>query len=414
VRAGYVRDDCRLCLSPGLVQVLQLASTPPANELLREDELGTGQTEFPLGIWRCPSCNHFQLPVVIDPERLFKNYVYVSGTSRVFVDHFRRYAESMFRFLSPGDSVLDVGSNDGTLLRFFKDAGHPVLGVDPAEKIAAEATASGINTVCRFLNRSVAYSILEEYGRFSLVTANNVFAHVDELGALTDAISYLLKPGGMFVFEVSYLVDVCQRTLFDTIYHEHLSYHTIGPLIPFFASRGMSLVDVERVDTHGGSIRCFVRNAPGEGLALPVLNLLHEEGKLGLGSGAGAVTAVTTLGMNVKSLGERLRAQLREIRSSGGKIAGFGAPAKATTLMYEFGLGRDLLDFIVDDSPLKQGLFSPGKKVPILPSSAIAREKPTHLLVLAWNFADSIIRNNAWFSETGGKFIVPLPNLVTV
>jgi hypothetical protein len=241
------------------------------------------------------------------------------------------------------------------------------------------------------------------------VTANNVFAHADDLAGIARGVRDLLAPDGLFLFEVSYLVDVYEKTLFDTIYHEHVSYHAVAPLRPFFAAQGLELIAVERVPTHGGSLRGVVQLAGGprrpDG---SVEELVALEGRLGLQEPA----AFRAFAARIAERGRQLGELLGGLRAEGKRVAGFGAPAKATTLMYQFGLGRDAIDFIIDDSPLKQGLYSPGLHVPVRPPSAVAERRPDYLVVLAWNFADSIIAKNAAFRAAGGRFVVPLPEVV--
>ena len=238
------RETCRLCGSRDVTLVFGLEPTPPANAFVSESELDREQERFPLDVFFCESCGHVQLLDVVDPRVLFENYVYVSGTSPVFVKHFEDYAADVVaRFAPPQDKlVLDIGSNDGTLLSFFKAAGYPVLGVDPAKDIAASATAKGIETKADFFSPAFAQAVRAERGPAAVITANNVFAHIDDLGGVADGVRTLLADDGVFVFEVSYLVDVFEKTLFDTIYHEHLAYHSVRPLIPFFdAALGMEL-----------------------------------------------------------------------------------------------------------------------------------------------------------------------------
>ena len=253
---------CRLCRSSKLSSILKLASTPPANAFVSKENLHIRQRKYPLELFFCEDCYHVQLTEVVDPIELFENYVYVSGTSPVFVEHFSNYAKNIVKTYQPSlqNYVLDIGSNDGTLLKFFKDMGYQTIGVDPAINISKKAQQDGINTLNEFFNYKTSEKIKEQYSTASLITANNVFAHSDDLIGITKAVRNLLSPNGLFVFEVSYLLDVYQKTLFDTIYHEHLSYHSVIPLIKFFQSNEMELIDVSRINTHGGSIRCVVKN----------------------------------------------------------------------------------------------------------------------------------------------------------
>ena len=405
-----VRQGCRLC-DGSLIQVLDLVPTPPANELLDERQPSLDQDRFPLGLWQCGGCGHVQLPVVVDPERIFRVYPYVSGTSPVFVEHLARYAESvMGRFrMQPGHFVVEVGSNDGTFLKFFRDAGMKVLGVDPARNVADRATESGIRTIMEFMDISLAKSLVEEEGRASLVVANNVFAHSDDLDGMARAVRSVMQPFGVFVFEVQYLVDLCEKALFDMVYHEHLSYHHVGPLVQFFDGLGMSLFDVERVGVHGGSIRCYV-DFGDRPVSDRIARLRLLEDSIGLSPGVGNPSAVKDLGTKIDGAMSVLTARLQEIRNAGKRVVGYGAPAKACTLSHHFGLDASAVHAIVDDNPLKQGKFLPGKGIPILHPSALDEESD-YLLILAWNYADDIMRKPVCtaFRERGGKFIVPFP-----
>jgi SAM-dependent methyltransferase len=361
----------------------------------------------------CEACTHLQLLDVVDPKVLFEHYVYVSGTSPAFIRHFGEYAEWLWTFNSMprGSLVVDIGSNDGTLLSAFSRLGADVLGIDPAREIAHAASVKGIETIPQFFSPELAMDIARRRGPATIVTANNVFAHIDDLAAVLHGVGLLLAPNGLLSFEVSYLVDVIDKMLFDTIYHEHLDYHAVRPLVPFLAKNGFELVEAKRVPPHGGSVRVIAQplgaaRRPGDS----VKEALAVEGALKLH----ALETYQQFAKRVDQLGAELRRLLAGLRNQGKRIAGFGAPAKATTLMYHFGIGPETIDFIVDDSPLKQGLYSPGMHVPVLPPEAIAERRPDYLLVLAWNFAGPIIDKHAWYRQQGGRFIVPLPQLETV
>jgi SAM-dependent methyltransferase len=394
---------------------MQLTPTPPANAFVPRDKLNEAQAVFPLDLHLCRDCAHAQLPDVVDPEILFHNYVYVSGTSPVFVEHFRRYAEDAeARFMSKGTSggragfIVDIGSNDGTLLKQFQARGHRVLGVDPAQAIARQANAAGIETLDRFFDPALAREIRRTSGPADIVTANNVFAHADDLAGIAEGARLLLAPEGAFVFEASYLGDVIERLLFDTIYHEHLAYHSVAPLKRFLAAHGLRLIDVRRVDAHGGSIRaaaCLAGSARGTEASVEAM--IAWEKKAGLDR---PETFHAFAGRVARRRDEFL-ALAGKLKAEGRRFAGYGAPAKATTLMYHFGVGRELVEFVVDDSPLKQGLYTPGLHVPVLPAEALYERKPDEAVVLAWNFASAIMAKHKKFSEGGGHFIVPLPSL---
>ena len=411
--AMRTRTDCRLCGSQQLTQLFSLGATPLANEFVPEQERDQPQDRFPLNVHLCRDCSHVQLLDIVDPERLFRHYVYVSSTSPVFVDHFRRYAAAMQELtaMPPNSFVAEIGSNDGTLLRFFKDAGMRALGIDPAEAIAAEATRNGIETLPEFFDARLARRVMTTHGAATLIVANNVFAHADDLHGIAEGVAQWLAPDGLFVFEVSYLVDVVEKTLFDTIYHEHLSYHTVKPLVGFFERHGLTLVGALRVDSHGGSLRGIVaRQGSRRWTRMPDVEVrIAEEARLGL-HGPEAFRAFFE---NIQHRKRELTQLLARLKGQGQRIAGFGAPAKATTLMHHFGLGPETLDYIIDDSPWKQGLLTPGHHLPVVPSSWLydPTHRPDAVLILAWNFAGPIMDKHRAFREAGGRFIVPLPNV---
>jgi len=404
------RDNCRLCGATTLERVLKLTPTPPANAFISKSDLKVPQPCFPLDIYFCNTCAHVQLLDVVDAHVLFENYVYVSGTSPVFVKHFKDYAHSLINgFNIPKKSlVLDIGSNDGTLLKAFKNLNQNVLGVDPAKDIAAAATKNGIPTIADFFTAQLAKQIVNQHGPAILITANNVFAHADDLQGILEAVKIALNEQGLFVFEVSYVLDVYEKTLFDTIYHEHLAYHSVKPLKQFFAANGFQFIKAVRVPSHGGSLRGVVAKIQSDHKPDgSVEKLIAQEEKSGIDKAA----TWHCFNDQINQVKSDLMALLKNAKQQGKSIAAFGAPAKATTLMYHFGLGPDFIDFIIDDSPLKQGLYSPGMHIPVLSSSAIYDKKPDIIVILAWNFADAIMAKHQEFLNTGGQFIVPLPNV---
>ncbi len=407
------RDNCRLCARTALHKVLSLAPIPLANAFVTREELETTQPRFPLDVWLCEGCGHVQLLDVVDSKVLFEHYVYVSGTSPAFVRHFGEYADEVVsRFARAQNGlVVEIGSNDGTLLKFFRDRGRRILGVDPAREIGEATRRQGIPTITGFFTRQLADAIAAEHGHADVVAANNVLAHIDDLDSVIRGVARLLAPSGVLVFEVAYLADLVEKILFDTIYHEHIDYHSVGPLIPFLAKHGLQLVEATRVDTHGGSIRCVAQRAGGQNpVGDSVAKALQLEGRMGLAT----PETYRTLADRIDKLGLELVSLLRKLTAQGKRIAGFGAPAKATTLMYHFGITPEMIEFIVDDSPLKQGRFSPGMHIPVVPAQAIYERRPDYLLILAWNFAGPIIDKHRAFSQAGGRFIVPLPKLEVI
>ncbi len=282
-----------------------------------------------------------------------------------------------------------------------------VLGVDPARDIARKATAEGVKTIPAFFSSKLAGEVKKEYGSAQLIVANNVFAHMDNLVETTQGIRELLSGDGVFVFEVSYLVDVVEKVLFDTIYHEHLCYHSVKPLKLYFERQGMELIDTKRVPSHGGSLRAMAQLAGGaRKVSASVAQIISLEEEVALQQ----PETIRSFARRIEQVKTRLNTLLLDLKSQDKSLAAYGAPAKATTLLYQFDLG-DVLDFIVDDSPLKQNLFSPGHHLPVLPAQAIYDRRPDYLLILAWNFSEPIMEKHHAFLEQGGHFIIPLPEV---
>lgn len=404
------QENCRLCLHPLSNPILKFPDTPLANEFLKTKET---QDKFPLQVCCCDNCGHYQLNETVDPERLFRHYLFVAGTSKVNVEHFRKYAHTIYNHGFHKNKrklkALDIASNDGTLLQHLKNLGVDVLGIDPAKNIADEATKNGIPTIPEFFTEEYSHELLAKYGQFDIITANNVFAHVPDMIGFIKGVRNLLNRSGVFSFEVSYFGDVCDKTLFDTIYHEHTSYHTITPLKNFLSTYGLEICSVERIDTHGGSIRVHVirddinYNPFIDNYSLNIM--LTEEKYIQL--------RVLKLAQDIQQLGTDLNNQLKAIKQNGQSIAIYGTPAKATTLMYALNIDESIIDFAVEDAPLKQGTFTPGKHIPVFSFSTLLEKKPDVVLILAWNFADSII-DKCKANGYKGTFIVPLPELRAV
>ncbi len=404
----YQRLNCRQCNSDKLILAIKLKETPLANSFVKKSQLDESQSLYPLDVYFCSECKHLQLIDVIDPNYLYKDYLYVSGTSKVFVQHFEDYYRCVKNYFKSG-LIIDIGSNDGTFLNFFKKDGYRVIGIEPAEKIAKEAIDNGIATLIKFFNTSLSKEIFESLGPASVITANNVFAHVDNPTSFLEGIKYLIKDSsGIFIIEVSYLVDVINKNLFDTIYHEHLDYHSIISLNKFFQANGLEIFNIEHLDTHGGSVRVFAQLKGGKfPIKTSVMDFIKLEESLGLDK----IDIYLNFSKKINSIGKELNALLNSLKAEGKTIIGYGAPAKATTLMYNFNINQDILSYIVDDSKWKQDLYTPGMHIPIVSKDFIKENKPDYILILAWNFASSIIKDNISFHNNGGKFIIPLPNL---
>jgi SAM-dependent methyltransferase len=401
------RGSCRLCDSTQVDCVFQLEPSALAEWYLPPERSHEAAERFPLDLFLCRSCGHVQLFDVIDPIRLFANYVYTSASSPGLEEHFQQYAEQVADklALAPAGLVVDVGSNDGTLLRQFARRGARVLGIDPAKEIAQAATAAGTPTLNAFLDEATARRVRTEFGPVQLCTANNVFAHNDNLGAMADAVAALLADDGAFVFEVSYLLDTVEGLVFDFIYHEHLCYHSVKPMKAFLQRHGMQLFDVERVSSKGGSLRGYAQKRGGPRPVSPrVAEFVAREEAAHLYDPATYQTYIS----HVNRLRDQTAGYLRERRAQGATIAGYGASATVTTLLHHFRIGA-MIDFLVDDNPLRHGTVSPGFQIPVFPPQDLYRRKPDAVLVLAWRFAPAIMSKHAAYLQSGGAFLVPLP-----
>lgn len=406
------RTDCRLCGNTDLVLALPLAPSPIGDHYVSAEARSEPQPSYPLDLFLCNTCGHLQLLDVIAPESLFGEYTFVTASSTGLVQHFRDHAEQVAHRtgVPTGSLVVEIGSNDGTLLAFYRQRGLRTLGVDPAAGIAARATAAGIETLPALFTRGLAETIRRDRGPAALVEANNVYAHVDDIAGLTDGVRLLLAPDGVFVFEVSYLVDTLDKKLFDTVYHEHLSYHALEPLVRFFAAHDLELFDVERIPTKGGSIRGYVQPAGGPRARTAALDALLA---LEAGRGLDRPETFQRFAADLRIVKDRLHETLTALRGGGGGIAGFGASVTVTTLLHHFELGG-MIDYLVDDNPAKQGSYSPGLHLPVLDSRTLHERQPTAVVILAWQYAAAIIKKHARYLDTGGTFLIPLPEVRTI
>ena len=398
-----------MCNSDKLKKVVSLSPTPPGNDFLTIEELGREEKVYPLDLYYCEACNHVQLGHVVDPKILYqKNYTYVSATSGQFVNHLKEYAESMVkRFnLKSNSLIVDIGSNDGTCLSFFKALGMEVIGVDPATDIAKKATEDGIETIADFFSYELAIELNKKYGPAKYITSHNACAHIDDLLDVVKGVEVWLGDDGIFVLEVGYLVDVYTNTWFDTIYHEHLDFHTVAPFEKLFARVDMEVIGVERIKPQGGSIRVMAQKKKGKLIRQSSVDeLIAIENKLGFNN----VETFYEFENKINLVKAQLKQLVFELKAKGKTIAGFGAPTKATTLMGHFGLDEKILDFIVDDNPLKQGLYTPITHIPVLSADALYEKKPDYVLILAWNFSEPIMDMHKRYGSEIGHFILPMP-----
>lgn len=408
----FKRDTCRLCGGNNLENVLSLTPTALCDAYVSSERVNEVQEVYPLDLFLCHDCGYVHLPYVVDPEIIYRDYIYVTTSSMGLSDHFQRYTEEVFRRLRPpGNSlVIDIGSNDGTLLKFLKRRGMRVLGVEPANKIAQEATKSGVKTLPDFFTTKLADKIKNDYGPATVVTINNLFANIDDLEGFTEGACKLLAPDGVLIIESSYLGDMIQNMIFDFIYHEHLSYFSVKPLVAFFRRFNMELIDIEHVPTKGGSLRYYFQLNDGSRLvSLSVAEMIAYEEKLGLDR----VETFKTFSDEIDNVKSQLISQLRDLKAYGKTIAGYGGSATSTTLIYHFGL-NEMMDYIVDENLAKQNTYSPGYHIPVLSSEVLYEKKPDYVLILAWRYAEPIMQKHQAFIEQGGHFIVPLPKIEVI
>jgi len=402
------RTTCRMCRSSNLILVYQLAPSPIGDAFVTADQLSISQELYPIDMFLCRDCGLAQLLDIIAPEVLYSDYIYMTSSSSEMQEHFPKYANQVIESIKPaqGALVVDIGSNDGTLLRHFKNHGLHVIGVEPAHEIARKATENGVKTIPGFFTPELALHIKQEYGPASIITANNVFANVDDLVSLTEGIRSLLSPNGVFVFESFYLADVIENMVFDFIYHEHLSAFSVAPVQRFFQHMGMQLIDVKRIPTKGGSLRYTIQLAGGPRAVSPsVASMLNFEESFGLYH----PETFKAFLIKIDGLKQLTVSFLKKLKTEGKTIAGYGASITGTTLIYHFGIG-EYLDYLIDDNPAKQGRFSPGQHIPVYHPKFLYERKPDYVVILAWRFAKQILKKHDAFLKQGGRFIIPVPD----
>ncbi|MBX6314445.1 MAG: class I SAM-dependent methyltransferase [Isosphaeraceae bacterium] len=403
--SSWERTTCRACGAGGLVEGLSLGSMPPANALLRQSELDQPEPRFPLSLRLCERCGMAQLGHVVPPELLFRSYLFFTSSSRRMSEHFSALiTEAAHEFVPPGGLIIEIGSNDGTGLASIQRRDVRVLGVDPARNISVMAAARGVPTISEFFTETLAREIARVAGRAHLVVACNVLGHIDDLDDVCRGIRTLLAPDGALVFEVPYLGELLDRAEYDTIYHEHLSYFAVRPLVHLLNRHGLQLERVEFFPVHGGTIRGTA--ILGTGYSPQVEEWIADE----IEKGMGQRRAFEEMARKVEANRHGLRRRLAELRAAGAKVIGYGAPAKGTVVLNYCEIGTDLLPLVIDSTPAKQGCYVPGTHQPILPPSAIERERPDALLLLAWNHAEEITEREAAFRARGGRFLTPHAN----
>lgn len=403
-------EVCRACGSSDLLLFLQLGPTPVPNGFLKSHHRHKAEKFYPLDVCFCKKCGLVQLAHVVSPRVMFKNYVYIPSTSETMRTHFAFLAKQAIKKANAkeGGLVLDIGSNDGTLLRAFRLQKMKILGVDPAENLAKKANKEGINTISALFTKELTKKIKKEYGQIKIITATNVVAHIHDLHDFLEGIKILLSDDGLFVAEFPYLLDLIEKVEFDTIYQEHLSYFSITPFDKLLKRHSLNLIDVERLPIHGGSLRVFVSKKGVNSVRIKKLLQLEKKKKLL------SLETYLKFRRKVDKIRHQLVQRIWDLRLKGKSIVGYGASAKGNVLLNYCRIGPETLDYIVDSIPYKQGKYTPGMHIPIFAESKLLEDQPDYTLLLAWNFADEIIKKQAEYRKRGGKFILAIPKLTIV
>ena len=411
--ASYKRSDCRLCSSKNIDMVLHMSPTTLGDHYISFDELSMKEKTHPVDIYLCGDCGLAQLLEVLDATEVYGRYIYKTSDSLGLVEHFDKSVSIILKKFKPEKRslIVDIGSNDGSYLKLYQSKGMQVLGVEPASSIAKGASLDNVPTINEFFSKKVAESIVKDYGKASIVTANNTFANIDNLHDFVENVKSIMKEDGVFIFETGYILDLLSKVIFDNIYHEHLSYFSIKPLERFFDSMGMELFDVDRIPPKGGSIRCYVQLHGGKRHRSDSVNELLRIEKY---SGIHERKIFADFSQRLHEIKDQIHKTIRDIHTRGEKVAAYGASVGVTTALYNFYLDQRQLLFLADDNARRQGLYSPGKHIPVLSPLELVNQHIDYTFILAWMYNDSIIKRNKEYLAIGGKFITILPEFMIV
>jgi len=409
----YKRKTCRYCEEPLGKPFLDLGVQPLANNLPRHEDAAMPEFHCPLAVVRCRVCHLVQLTHSVPAGLMFDDYLYVSSTTQTFRSHFAEYARDVRERLAQKQKPLgvDIGSNDGLLVSCYDKAGMRGIGVEPAKNLAEEANRRGMTTLNRYFDAEAVREVLSKYGKADAVSANNVFAHVDDIQGVCRNVRELLADDGFFVIEFAYLATMLEKMFFDMVYHEHVCYIGVTALSFLLRKFGMEIFDIKEVATHGGSLRVFIQKKGGPRECRPeVARFLDDEKEKGLLEDK----VYSDFAARVLEFKQKLNRMIHAIKKEGKSISGYGAPAKATTIINFCELTPAQIDYIVDDNPLKQGRLVPGRKIPIVTSEHLGAHPTDYVLIFAWNFAKEIMTKIGFLKEKNVQFIIPLPEPTTV
>jgi hypothetical protein len=404
----HKKNECRICFSHNLELILDLGEQPPSNSLINKTQLDNVEDKFPLRLFWCKDCYLVQLLDIVNKEDLFKHYLYMTSASKPIVTHFIEYAKSVSEeFLKEDDPyVIEIGSNDGSLLREFKRLGVSIMGIEPATNLAKLANESNITTRNEFFSSNLASNISKSK-KASVVIANNVIGHIENLHDLMKGIKILIDEKGVFIFEVPYLVDLIKKLEFDTIYHEHLSYFSILPVLNLVNRFGLEIFDIRKQDVHGGTIRIFISKKNNFKVKKCVQEFIQLEYELGLNNNE----IYNKFSKQVENLRNEIKKNLMNLKNDGKFLFGYGASAKGNVLLNYCDIDNNILEYIIDTTPLKQGKLTPGTHIPIFsPEKIDGKGNGDIALLLAWNYEKEIIKKEIKFQKNGGKFLVPIPS----
>jgi len=403
--------NCRFCNASLTKIFVDLGMSPLSNSFLIEDMLDKEEKFYPLRALVCDKCFLVQLPEIESPENIFSDYAYFSSFSETWLKHSENYVNEMLgRFGFDSKSlIVEIASNDGYLLQYFKKKGIPVLGIEPAGNVAKVAEQNGIPTIVKFFSVKTANELLADGKSADLITGNNVLAHVPNLNDFVEGMKIVLKPAGVITMEFPHILQLIQKKQFDTIYHEHFSYFSLLTVQKVFSEHNLTIFDVEELDTHGGSLRIFARYAKNDTIPISerVSELIEKEKKFGLTN----ISTYTNFSEKCKAAKQSIREFFISAKNEGKKVVCYGAAAKGNTLLNYCEIGTDFVDYVVDRSQYKQGMFLPGTHIPITKPEKIRDTKPDYLVILPWNLKDEITKQMSYIRDWGGKFMIPIPEV---